>query len=59
MGFLAARDRFRTARGARFDVRDFHDCVLGHGALPLRVLDDVVADASAGGPSVNHSGSKT
>lgn len=40
MSFLAARDRFRGR-----DIRDFHDCVLGHGALPLRILDDVVSTA--------------
>ncbi len=47
MNFLGARDRFRAARGERFDIREFHDCVLNHGALPLRVLDDVVAAAIA------------
>lgn len=30
--------------GDRFDIRDFHDAVLGHGVLPLAVLDTVVAD---------------
>ena len=44
---LAARDRFRSARGARYDIRDFHACVLGHGALPLRVLDGVLTAALA------------
>lgn len=28
--------------GARFDIRRFHDAVLGHGALPLPVLRGVV-----------------
>ncbi|HEY1706954.1 MAG TPA: DUF885 domain-containing protein [Rhizomicrobium sp.] len=43
MKFLAAHDRFRGR-----DVRDFHDCVLGHGALPLSVLDDVVTATLSG-----------
>jgi uncharacterized protein (DUF885 family) len=29
---LAARD------GSRFDIRAFHDAVLGHGSLPLATL---------------------
>jgi uncharacterized protein (DUF885 family) len=28
--------------GDRFDIRAFHDVVLGNGALPLAVLDNVV-----------------
>lgn len=31
--------------GERFDIRAFHDTVLGHGALPLSTLDDVVTEA--------------
>ncbi|MFC7618601.1 DUF885 domain-containing protein [Actinokineospora soli] len=30
--------------GDRFDIRGFHDTVLGNGALPLSVLDEVVRD---------------
>jgi uncharacterized protein (DUF885 family) len=45
MNFIAARDRFRGR-----DIRDFHDCVLGHGALPLSVLDDVVSATLSGSP---------
>jgi uncharacterized protein (DUF885 family) len=36
--------------GDRFDVREFHDAVLGGGALPLTVLADVVADWIAAVP---------
>ncbi|HEX6352052.1 DUF885 domain-containing protein [Actinophytocola sp.] len=33
--------------GDRFDIRAFHDVVLGNGALPLAVLDEVVSDWTA------------
>ncbi|MGH3665855.1 MAG: DUF885 domain-containing protein, partial [Egibacteraceae bacterium] len=36
------RDRAEAVLGGRFDVRAFHDAVLGHGALPLGVLAEVV-----------------
>jgi uncharacterized protein (DUF885 family) len=32
------------AMGDRFDIRRFHDLVIGGGPLPLRVLDQVVTD---------------
>ncbi len=32
------------ALGDRFDIRAFHDVVLGNGSLPLAVLDSVVSD---------------
>jgi uncharacterized protein (DUF885 family) len=33
------RDEARTALGSKFDIRAFHDQVLGSGALPLSVLE--------------------
>ncbi|WP_018544606.1 DUF885 domain-containing protein [Streptomyces sp. LaPpAH-108] len=41
------RTRAEKKLGAAFDVRAFHDLVLGGGALPMAVLDDVVADWTA------------
>lgn len=36
------RDRAERQLGNRFDIRAFHDAVLGGGALPMAVLDDVL-----------------
>lgn len=40
----AQRERARHALGARFDIKDFHHEVIGHGAVPLGVLDELVTD---------------
>ena len=37
------RSEAESALGAAFDIRRFHDAVLGHGALPLSVLRESVA----------------
>ena len=36
---LALREEARAALGPRFDIKGFHEAVLGAGALPLSVLD--------------------
>ena len=32
----------KTALGDRFDIRDFHDAIIGAGALPLPILEQQV-----------------
>ncbi len=39
---LELRRRAEERLGAAFDVREFHSAVLGHGALPLEILERVV-----------------
>ena len=38
------RERARKRLGDRFDIRAFHDLVLGNGAVPLAVLEASVDD---------------
>lgn len=42
--FVELRERARKRLGSRFDIRAFHDLVLGNGALPLAVLEASVDD---------------
>jgi uncharacterized protein (DUF885 family) len=34
--------------GAKFDLKDFHDVVLNHGAVPLRTLEQIVDEWVSG-----------
>jgi len=43
---LELREDMRRRQGTRFDLREFHRAVLGHGNLPLSVLETVVAQAA-------------
>ena len=38
------RERARSRLGDRFDIRAYHDLVLGNGAVPLAVLEQIVGD---------------
>jgi uncharacterized protein (DUF885 family) len=42
--WLKLRDQAKARLGARFDIRRFHDAGLLSGAMPLEVLDAVIAD---------------
>lgn len=41
-GFWELRRKAEKALGPRFDVRRFHECILGGGSLPLAVLEQEV-----------------
>ncbi len=51
LAILSLRDRARQVLGPRFDLRAFHDVVLGQGALPLELLernvDEWIADQAS------------
>jgi uncharacterized protein (DUF885 family) len=38
------RTRAKTALGAKFDIKDFHEAILSCGRVPLDILDQVGAD---------------
>ncbi|MEG3181729.1 DUF885 domain-containing protein [Sphingomonas sp. LT1P40] len=42
------RKRAETKLGAKFDIRDFHEVVLGNGAVPLNVLEEEIDRYIAG-----------
>ncbi|MBK8197386.1 MAG: DUF885 domain-containing protein [Acidobacteria bacterium] len=44
LAILAARARAEAALGDTFDLKEFHETVLGNSAMPLGILDRVVDD---------------
>jgi uncharacterized protein (DUF885 family) len=44
---MELREEMREALGNRFDIRDFHEAILGPGALPLPILTDHVRRETA------------
>ena len=41
---LSLREHAQQELGDRFDLKAFHQEVLTHGALPLKVLEHVISD---------------
>jgi uncharacterized protein (DUF885 family) len=44
---LRLREQARAALGEEFDVREFHDQVLGHGSVTLPLLRELVQEWTA------------
>jgi uncharacterized protein (DUF885 family) len=44
MKILELREKARAELGDSFDIKGFHDTVLGGGALPLEILERRVND---------------
>ena len=42
MKILELREKAKVALGEGFDIREFHEVVISHGAIPLNVLEDFV-----------------
>jgi uncharacterized protein (DUF885 family) len=45
--FVRLREEARTKLGSRFDIKGFHDAVLGNGNVPLEILATIVANWTA------------
>lgn len=46
---VALREHARSALGTRFDIRAFHDLILGNGAMPMTVVSQAVDEWIAAG----------
>jgi len=56
---LELREHARRELGDRFDIRAFHDLILGNGAMPMTVVSEAVdAWIAAGGPPSARSGER-
>jgi len=38
------RERVEKKQGINFDIRVFHDAIIGSGSLPLAVLEEVIVE---------------
>lgn len=41
---LELREKAKTTLGDQFDIREFHEVVISHGAIPLNILEDFVEE---------------
>ena len=48
MKIFELRQRAMDVLGGKFDIREFHDAILGHGVLPIGTLERVVEEWIAG-----------
>jgi uncharacterized protein (DUF885 family) len=55
----AMRAEAEAALGARFDIREFHDWVLGPGDVPLSVLEDHIRRRFSNDPGNENMGSRS
>lgn len=39
---LELKQKAKKAMGARFDIREFHEVVLGNGSVPLNILEELI-----------------
>jgi len=42
-GWLEVREHVKTRRGSAFNLKEFHESALKEGAVPLPVLDGLLA----------------